>query len=107
MFIQSPGCGWYSLASGVLLLSLAVSRNQVEGLGLVLQHGVGVAAEDDDDIKVLETLVSLLVGDLGADDDARVAQNFGLGTGNGDFEGLGFYMGTRKSANSCVTKLTG
>lgn len=78
-----------SLSSGVLLLNLAVRRDEVERLGLRLQDSISVATEDNNNIEILETLVGLLEGDLGADDDALTAQNLGLSSGDGDVEGLG------------------
>lgn len=43
----------YLLATGVLLLGLAIGGDQIEGLSLVLEDGISVAANNDDDIKVL------------------------------------------------------
>lgn len=83
----------YSLASGILLLNLAVGGDEVERLGLGLDDSVDVAADDNDDVKVIEALVGLLVGNLGTDDDTRVGEHLGLGSSNGNVEGFGGYRG--------------
>lgn len=80
-----------SLAGGVLLLNLLVGGDEVEGLSIGFENVVVVAAEDNDNVKVLEALVGLLEGDLGADDDASPRENLRLSSGDGDVEGLGGY----------------
>lgn len=78
-----------SLTSRVPLLKLREIGDETERLSLLLQHLLGVAADDDKDIEVLEAFVGLLVGDLGADDGTLLGENLGLGTNDGNFEGLG------------------
>ena len=57
---------------------------------------LAVTTDDDEDIKILKALVCLLVGDLGANDDALVGEDLGLGANDGDLKGLVVYR-KRKS----------
>jgi hypothetical protein len=78
-----------ALAGRVALLKLRVGSDEAEGLGLLLYDLFSVAAEDDEDIEVVEALVGLLPRALGANDDALLGENLGLARSNGDLEGLG------------------
>ncbi|KAI6769097.1 hypothetical protein HG531_010201 [Fusarium graminearum] len=62
--------------------------DQGEGLKLFGDNLLGVTTDDDEDIKVLKTVVCLLVGDLGANDDTLVRDDLGFGTDDGDLKGL-------------------
>lgn len=84
-------------------MDLAVGGDQVERLRLGLENGVGIAAQDNDNVKVLEALVGLLEGDLGANDDTSIREDLGLSSSDGDIEGLGGYRG-RKGQKSQVSK---
>lgn len=92
LLAQEEGTGAHgedgTLAGGVPLLELREIGDEAEGLELLLDDLLGVAADDDKDIKVLEAVVGLLVGDLGADDDTLVRDDLGLRADDGDLEGL-------------------
>lgn len=77
-----------TLAGRVTLLKLREVGDEREGLELFSNDLLGVAADDDEDVKVLKALVSLLVGNLGANDNALVGDDLGLRTDDGDLEGL-------------------
>lgn len=77
-----------SLSGGILFLDLAVFGNQVKGLGLGLEDGVAVAAENHNNVKVLKTLMGFFEGDLGTNYDTSTRENLGLSSSNGDLEGL-------------------
>lgn len=81
-----------TLAGRVTLLKLREVGDEREGLELFGDDLLGVTTNDDEDVKVLKTFVSLLVGDLGANDDALVGDDLGLRTDDGDLEGLVVYM---------------
>lgn len=76
------------LTSGVLLLQLREVGNETKGFELLVKNLLGVAANDDKKVKVLEAIVGFLVGKLGADDGAGFRKDLGIGTNNGDVEGL-------------------
>lgn len=78
-----------ALVGGVLLLQLGEGSDEGERLGVSLDDLVAVAADDDENVKVAEALVGLLEGDLGANGDARVGDDLGLSSGDGNLEGLG------------------
>lgn len=78
-----------TLAGGVLLLQLGEVADESEGLVLLLKDLSAVASKDDENVKLFEAFVGLLVRDLGADDDALLREHLGLGTGGGDLESLG------------------
>lgn len=78
-----------ALTAGVLLLEFGKVVDEAEGLGLLLENFLRVASEDDENVKVLEAIVRLLEGDLGADHDTLFGKNLGFIGGNGDFKGLG------------------
>ena len=80
---DSPLAGW------VLLLQLGKVADEGKGLVLFLKDLGAVAAKNKKHVKFLETFVSLLVGNLRANDDALLGQDLGLGTGGGDLESLG------------------
>lgn len=65
--------------------------DEAQRLKLLLSNLLGVAADDDKDVKVLKALVSLLVGDLGADDDTLLREDLGLRADNGNLKGLGVW----------------
>lgn len=81
-----------SLASRVALLELREVGDETEGFGLLGDNLLRVTTDDDEDIKVLEAFMGLLVVDLRADDSTLFGENLGLGANNGDFESLGVYM---------------
>ena len=78
-----------ALTARVVLLELGIGRDEVERLSLLLDNIVRATADNDEDIEVVETLVGLLPGGLGSNDDALFGQHLGLAGSNGDFEGLG------------------
>ena len=78
-----------ALAAGVVLLQLRIGCDEVERLGLRVQDILGVAAEDDEDIEVVEALVGLLPRALGANEDALLGEDLRLAARKGDLEGLG------------------
>lgn len=78
-----------SLSGGILLLDFAVGGDQVEGLSLGLEDGIAVATKDNNNVEILEAVMSLLEGDLGANNDTSTGENLRLSGGNGDIEGLG------------------
>ena len=78
-----------ALPSRVVLLEFGKGRDDGQGLGLGLQDGAAVTADDDEDIELVEALVRLLEGDLGVDHDTLVGDNLGLGSGNSAVEGSG------------------
>ena len=78
-----------TLAGRVLFLKLGKVVDETERLGLLVQDLLRVAAEDDENVKLLEAVVGLLEGDLRADEDALLGKDLGLGAGDGDFESLG------------------
>lgn len=47
------------LSLGAVLLELAVGRDEAEGLGLGLDDGLCISAEDDDNVKVLNAFMGL------------------------------------------------
>ncbi len=57
-------------------------------MGFGLEDGLRIASEDDENVKVLEALMSLLEGNLGTDDGALLRENLGLISDNGDLKGL-------------------
>jgi hypothetical protein len=78
-----------ALAGRVLLLKLGEVGDEASRLGLLLEDFGRVAAEDDEDVEFLESLVGLLEGDLGANDDALLRNDLGLSAGKGHLEGPG------------------
>lgn len=78
-----------SFTARVLLLQLGKIINETKRLGFFLENLLSIAAEDDEDVKVLEALMGLLKGDLRADNGALARHDLGLLTSNGDIEGLG------------------
>jgi hypothetical protein len=77
------------LVGRVALLQLRVGRDEVEGLGLILNDRLDIAADHHHDVEVREALVGLFERDLGADDDALVADDLGFAGGDGHLEGFG------------------
>ncbi len=84
-----------ALAGGVVLLELRIGRDEAKRLCLVLEDLVDIAAEDDEDIKVVEALVGLLPGALGSNDDALLGQDLGLASRDGNLESLGSCFTTK------------
>jgi hypothetical protein len=78
-----------SLASGILLLKLCEIGDETERLELLLDDLGRVATEDDEDIKLLKALVSLLERDLTADHDALLGEHLGLGASESNLKGFG------------------
>lgn len=77
-----------TLTARVLLLELGKVVDEAERLGVSLENLLGVAAEDDENVKVLEALVSLLEGDLGANNGTLLRENLGFVSDEGDLKGL-------------------
>lgn len=75
-----------TLARGVLLLEFGKGSDQGEGFGARLKDGSGSSTDDDEDVEVVEAVVSLLEGDLGADDNTLLRDDLGLGGRDGAFE---------------------
>lgn len=86
-----------ALAGWVLFLKLGPVIDQAEGFLLFVEDILGVAADDDENIKILEALVCFLERELAVDDDALLGQGLFLGAGNSHFEGFGGCFGV--SAN--------
>ena len=76
-----------ALARGVSLLELGKGVDELEGLGLLLDDGLDIAAEDDENVEIGQALVGLLPGHLRADENALVREDFGLAGGNGALKG--------------------
>lgn len=97
-----------ALADWVALLQLDKGRDEAQGLGVLLDDLVGVAAEDDEDVVVLQLLVGLLVGDLAGEGDVLAGEDGLLGAGDGAVEGLGLYSKDSRSAlGARVTTIRG
>lgn len=79
------------LADGIFFLQFREGRNDTKRLGILLNDCVGVPAEDDKDVVVLQLLVSLLVRDLAGKGDVLATEDSLLGTGDRAIEGLGLY----------------
>lgn len=75
-----------SLPGGILLLQLREVIDEAEGFGFLRKDLLGVASKDDEDVKVLKTLMGILEGDLGVNHDALVGEHLGLRTSNGDLK---------------------
>jgi hypothetical protein len=78
-----------ALSSWVLLLELGEVDDEAGGLLLLGQDLGRVAAQDDEDVKLLKALVGLPEGDLRAYYDTLAREHLGLGAGESDLEGLG------------------
>lgn len=78
-----------SLAGRVPLLELGEVGDEAEGLELLVEDLLGVAADDDEEVKVLEAVMGVLVGNLGANDDTLSGDDLGLGADDGNLKGLG------------------
>lgn len=65
-----------TLAAGVFLLDVGVGLDEAEGLELVLEDDVDVAARDDEHVELREALVGFFEGDVGVEGNA-------LGGGDG------------------------
>jgi len=74
---------------GILLVELDVLGEQMEGLGLVLEHlEDAVAARDNDDIKIVELGIGIVVVHVGLDGEALDRRHGGGGADELAVEGL-------------------
>jgi len=78
-----------ALAAGVVLLELRIGSDEAERFALLLQDLLAVSAEDDDDVKIVEALVSLFPRALRANEDALVREHLGFAACDRDVESLG------------------
>lgn len=85
----APGDGQdSSLSAGITLLELGKVVDETERLGIGLEDRLRVAAEDDENVKVLEAVVGLLEGNLRTDNGTLLRENLGFISDNGDFKGF-------------------
>lgn len=91
-----------ALSGRILLLQLRVGLDQGKRLRLALERGIGVTADDDHDVEVIEALMGLFVCDLGINNDALLRQDLALGAGYGAFESLRCYKVEKLQVSICV-----
>jgi len=92
---------------GILLVELDVLGEQMEGLGLVLEHlEDAVAARDNDDIKIVELGIGIVVVHVGLDGEALDRRHGGGGADELAVEGLAGCRRRQRGMPGSVTAYT-
>ena len=93
-----------ALLLGILLVKLDVFGEEVEGLGLVLENlEDALAARDDDDIKVLELVIGIVVVHVGLDGEALNRGHGGRRTNELAVKGLAGYTLSTTAQLGCTS----